>query len=119
VELAEHRIRVNAICPGVIFTPLMHGGDIADAEQAIAGYQPWPGRGEPAHIAEVALFLASARSEFITGQMITVDGGLIAAGTRFFERQRRARATRNFTGFVEGSTGRPNQVTRLNQDKPK
>ena len=48
VELAPHRIRVNAICPGLIFTPLMHLGDEAEAERAMRSVQPLPRRGEGA-----------------------------------------------------------------------
>ncbi|MBL6750670.1 MAG: SDR family oxidoreductase [Nevskia sp.] len=117
VELAPHRIRVNAICPGIIFTPLMHGGDIEEAEKSIVGVQPWPGRGEPEHIAEVALFLASPASEFVTGQMLPVDGGLTAAGTRFLSRNAHLRATSTRVGFTYGTTGRPSVVRKLEPGK--
>lgn len=48
LELAPHSIRVNTICPGVIFTPLMHSGDETDAEAMIGELQPLPRRGEGA-----------------------------------------------------------------------
>lgn len=78
LELASHRIRVNAICPGAIDTPLVHQGRKGALD--LSGFQPWPDPGAPDHIASSALFLASDASTFITGQTIVVDGGLTAAG---------------------------------------
>jgi len=80
-ELAPKRIRVNAICPGVIVTPMMTGDEAPEPhiEQASRS-QPWPDAGMPEDIANLALFLASDESRFITGQSIAVDGGLVAAG---------------------------------------
>ena len=51
VELAEDRIRVNAICPGYIATPLTHTGDPAPIQRAFAKSQPWPDFGRGEHIA--------------------------------------------------------------------
>src|SRR4029453_10750935 len=49
VELAPHRIRVNAICPGGILTPLLHRGSPEMIQPVPAGWPPWPeaGRAEP------------------------------------------------------------------------
>ena len=80
VELAEDRIRVNAICPGYIATPLTHTGDPAPIQRAFAKSQPWPDFGRGEHIAGTALFLASDDSEFVTGEAIVVDGGATAEG---------------------------------------
>jgi glucose 1-dehydrogenase len=75
LELAPHRITVNAIGPGVIETPLT-----APLLQAIkaAGREIAPlGRvGEPKDVADLALFLASDEADYITGDLIIVDGGL-------------------------------------------
>ncbi len=79
-EMAEHRIRVNAICPGLIRTPLFAQGRGRNAFDEMASMQPWPVPGEPEDIAATALFLASDESKFITGEAITVDGGLFASG---------------------------------------
>ena len=84
VELAPHHIRVNAICPGIIFTPLLLLGDEGQAEEDIAELQPWPERGEGLDIANTALFLGSDESSFITGQEHIVDGGLMATGPRIW-----------------------------------
>ena len=78
LELANHHIRVNAICPGAIDTPLVHQGRKGALD--LSGFQPWPDPGAPDHIAATALFLAGEASTFITGQAIVVDGGLTAAG---------------------------------------
>ncbi len=81
-ELAPHRIRVNAICPGVIFTPLAVGRHPERLAEAVAALQPWPDHGSGDDIAAAALWLASDESHFVTGEAIRVDGGLMAAGTR-------------------------------------
>ena len=113
VELAPHRVRVNAICPGIIFTPLMHGGDEASAEEMVDEIQPWPARGEGSDIAATATFLASDESAFVTGQAIAVDGGLTAAGTRVLGRLRNTRNLHRVAGITYGSTGRAPEVRRL------
>jgi NAD(P)-dependent dehydrogenase (short-subunit alcohol dehydrogenase family) len=78
-ELAPDRIRVVGIAPGVISTPLVHRGRPEKFEKQFA-QQPWPDRGEPEHIADVAAFLVSDDARFITGETVKVDGGLLARG---------------------------------------
>jgi len=68
IELAAHRIRVNAIAPGIIRTPLV--GDGADQ---LAGIHPLGRIGEPREISDAAVFLA--RAGFVTGAVLDVDGG--------------------------------------------
>jgi NAD(P)-dependent dehydrogenase (short-subunit alcohol dehydrogenase family) len=80
VELAPQRIRVNAICPGGINTPLIHRGSPEAAAEMMAKMQPWPEAGRPEDIAAVALFLASDEARFVTGEALVADGGLTAAG---------------------------------------
>ena len=79
VELGPDRIRVVGIAPGVISTPLVHRGRPEKFEKQF-GQQPWPDRGAPEHIADVAAFLASDDARFITGETVKVDGGLLAQG---------------------------------------
>src|SRR5260370_17639180 len=55
VELAPHRIRVNAICPGLIDTPLVMGDDPAAIVERLASFQPWPDPGRPEPIAPLPL----------------------------------------------------------------
>lgn len=115
LELAPHRIRVNAICPGVIYTPLMHMGDAEAADEWVEKLQPWPDRGEPRHIAGAALWLASDDSEFVTGQNIVVDGGLLAAGPRVMEHGHMMKALDGVVGFAYGTTGQKPRFRRLGQ----
>ena len=81
MELGEHSIRVNAVCPGYIATPLAAntvGRPDSLIEERIKDSkprQPIPRYGRPDDIAQMALFLASDRSTFVTGQAIVVDGG--------------------------------------------
>ena len=72
-------IRVVGIAPGVISTPLVHRGRPDKYEKQFS-HQPWPDRGEPDCIADVAAFLCSDDARFITGETIKVDGGLLAQG---------------------------------------
>jgi NAD(P)-dependent dehydrogenase (short-subunit alcohol dehydrogenase family) len=75
---ARH-LRINAICPGFIQTP-MNG--MADSVAPVPPETLMPpdfcGLGQPQHIAELALFLASTRSAFLTGAAYLADGGLMA-----------------------------------------
>jgi len=71
-ELAPHGIRVNAIAPGIIDTPLTSHHDPSFVEAI-----PLGGKGEPRDVAEAALFLISDRSRHITGEILDVNGGLL------------------------------------------
>ena len=113
VELAPDSIRVNAICPGVIFTPLMHSGDEADAERMVEELQPLPRRGEGADIAGTALWLAGPDSGFVSGEAIRVDGALLAAGPRIIGRLRNSRNLHRSVGIAHGTTGKPASVRHL------
>ena len=89
LEMAEHGVRANSICPGYIATSLMAGRErsqVSDEEteerldkaRGIMGQsQPMHRVGEPRDIANMALFLASDESEGVTGTAQVVDGGLI------------------------------------------
>ena len=114
-ELAPHNIRVNSICPGLIFTPLMHSGEEEDAERVMNEFQPLKRRGEGSDIAGAALFLAGDDSSFITGQSITVDGGLLAVGPGIHGQAKNTRNLHRNVGMAHGTTGRPSTVKRLDE----
>ena len=87
VEYAESNIRVNAICPGAILTPLVYNNpdldyqlDVEDAKTQLASAQPIPRACMPMDVANAALYLASDDSAFITGTTTVVDGGWSASG---------------------------------------
>lgn len=71
-EVAKRNVTVNAIAPGFIDTEMLEGLDMA----AITKQIPMQRCGQPAEIAAVAAFLASADSSYVTGQIIGVNGGL-------------------------------------------
>jgi NAD(P)-dependent dehydrogenase (short-subunit alcohol dehydrogenase family) len=113
VELGPDRIRVNAICPGFIATPLADGGDPARTQAAFAKAQPWPDYGRGEHIAGAALFLASADAEFVTGEALLVDGGLTAAGPELSKKFARTSARNaRISGVTKGSTGEAPELRR-------
>ena len=109
VELAPHRIRVNAIAPGAILTELFHRGHQDRAREFALSKQPWPDVGEGKDIAGTAAFLASKDASFITGQVIVVDGGVLAQGPNMFGRPDENRMLRA-AGVDKGSTGAPLSV---------
>lgn len=94
MEGAADLIRVNAVCPGGIVTPIIYETPLLDRPMdvsaltgAMARAQPLPRAGLPEDIANAILWLASDESSFVTGQSIVVDGGL---SVEFDSRHRRA-----------------------------
>src|SRR5215218_8069002 len=114
-ELGPHRIRVVGIAPGVISTPLLHRGRPEKFEKQFA-HQPWPDRGEPDVIADVASFLCSDEARFITGETIKVDGGLLAQGIALWGTGRDNTFMKS-AGVNRGTTGEAMVVRNL-RDKP-
>ncbi len=78
LDYATQGIRVNAICPGMTWTGLAHGGDDRPPPPDLIPPQPMARWGLPAELAAAALFLASDDSSFVTGTAIPVDGGYVA-----------------------------------------
>ncbi len=86
LEFVARGIRVNAVCPATIDTPLTAAGPpghLAANRAAIPMGRP----AAPGEVAEVVLFLASHQASFVTGAEIAVDGGLIAGGIAWMRAQ--------------------------------
>jgi len=80
LALADYGIRVNAVAPGTIATELASKAVLTsdEARLKILGRTPMKRLGEPSEIANVVAFLASEASSYVTGEVITVDGGRMA-----------------------------------------
>ena len=87
-ELAPQRIHVNAICPGRIATEMMEetvhdfahnlGLSLEACRRTLVGEIPLGRMGTVDEVAELAVFLASADAEYITGQAISINGGMVS-----------------------------------------
>ena len=105
IELGPHRIRVNAICPGAILTPLLGTSQGPDLAERLDQLQPWPEHGVGDDIAGAALFLASDDARFVTGDALVVDGGLTAAGPSLVTRLAVDPGQVGLVGVNRGTTG--------------
>jgi NAD(P)-dependent dehydrogenase (short-subunit alcohol dehydrogenase family) len=76
---ADQGIRVNAVAPGWIITPLTERQIDAGLRQKVIDRTPMRRWGEPQHIADAVEFLCSSRASFITGAVLPVDGGYIVS----------------------------------------
>lgn len=82
LELAEKQITVNAVAPGVILTDMLL--ERAEGVEGLRVQQPSGRLGTPEHIAHAVSFLADPRAEYVSGQVIIVDGGRSVGGTAAF-----------------------------------
>ena len=81
LENATKNIRVNAVCPGFIATPMLDRAGITtstEAKKAVEDLQPMHRLGTSEEIAEAVLWLASSKASFVTGQALFADGGYTA-----------------------------------------
>ena len=85
VDFVKHGIRCNAVCPGTVTSPSLIerintlGESLGDVEQARSQFisrQPMNRLGTPEEIAALCLYLASDESRFVTGQTLSIDGGI-------------------------------------------
>jgi NAD(P)-dependent dehydrogenase (short-subunit alcohol dehydrogenase family) len=110
MELGEHNVRVNCICPGGIATPIFGKGLGLSPERAeeivplmkgvLENLQPIKRAGLPDDIAQAALWLASDDSTFVNGHALVVDGGLVG-GRSWSESQFRRSALRQALGLPD------------------
>ena len=81
LEYAQSGIRVNAVCPGLIRTPMVERYSRGDAEieaQLAASLEPVGRMGSPEEVAEAVVWLCSEAASFVTGHAMAVDGGFLA-----------------------------------------
>ena len=78
LELARHNIRVNAVCPAPIETPMVQELETEIRRERLTATIPMRRYGEPHEVAALVAFLASADAAYITGAIYTVDGGAMA-----------------------------------------
>ena len=80
LRYAKRGIRVNAICPGAIYTPLVKKliATYPDMEQVVIGMSPMGRLGTPEEVAQAVIWLCSDAASFITGNPLSIDGGLVA-----------------------------------------
>lgn len=80
VELAERGVRVNAIAPGPVDTPHSRANHSPSRRRAWLSVLPVARYAQGEEVAAAALFFASPEAEYVTGQILAVDGGFLAAG---------------------------------------
>jgi NAD(P)-dependent dehydrogenase (short-subunit alcohol dehydrogenase family) len=77
LDYAPSNIRINAVCPGIIDTPMMDrfSGGTAEGRQAVIGQEPVGRMGKPEEIAATVVWLCSDAASFVVGHAMIVDGG--------------------------------------------
>lgn len=78
-EMARYKVNVNCVCPGPTDTPLFHGQP-EKLKDALIRAIPFRRIGAPTEVAEAIAFFAGPRSNYVTGQVLSVSGGLTMVG---------------------------------------
>jgi NAD(P)-dependent dehydrogenase (short-subunit alcohol dehydrogenase family) len=81
LEYAPRGIRINALCPGFIYTPMLDNAGLAeddDLHRAIENMHAMKRMGKPEEVADALLWLSSDQATFVTGHSLAVDGGFLA-----------------------------------------
>jgi NAD(P)-dependent dehydrogenase (short-subunit alcohol dehydrogenase family) len=115
VELAPRRIRVNAVAPGPVLTPILGDGEarLARAAETLRTTQPWPDPGMPEDVAAAIAFLAGPDARFISGDTLIVDGGQTASGPAEAMNRLADPRARGIVGVSRGSTGQAGELRRV------
>jgi NAD(P)-dependent dehydrogenase (short-subunit alcohol dehydrogenase family) len=76
IDYAEHGIRVNCICPGVIDTPMTTSDPrVKNMVKEVVDNTPMKRLGRPEEVADCVIFLCSSKASFVQGASLVVDGG--------------------------------------------
>ena len=77
LDYAQANIRINAVCPGIIDTPMMDrfSGGTAEGRQAVIAQEPVGRMGRPEEIAAAVVWLCSDAAAFVIGHAMVIDGG--------------------------------------------
>jgi NAD(P)-dependent dehydrogenase (short-subunit alcohol dehydrogenase family) len=81
IEYATMGIRVNAVCPGFILTPMLERGGITtnpEMKKFVSDLHPMKRLGTPEEVAESVIWLFTDAASFVTGTMLRVDGGYVS-----------------------------------------
>lgn len=80
MNVAAHGIRVNALCPGMVDTPMLDkvAVEIPGLRESLMQQNPMGRVATPEEVAQAAIWLASDRASFVTGHPLVIDGGLVA-----------------------------------------
>jgi len=76
-ELGPRRIRVNAVCPGMIATKFHDDFTKPEIRQRVAGMTPLGREGQASEVADLVVYLASARASFVNGACVDINGGIL------------------------------------------
>jgi NAD(P)-dependent dehydrogenase (short-subunit alcohol dehydrogenase family) len=87
-QYGKRGIRCNAILPGLIMTPAVEIGMTRESVEMILDHHLTPEAGRPEDIAAMVAFLASDEARYVTGQLISVDGGITSHAPTFADTRR-------------------------------